>query len=282
MSIQVPFTKMHGLGNDYIYVNTMEHPLEDPSSLAIRWSDRHKGIGSDGLILIGPSDVADFSMRIFNADGSEALMCGNGARCVGRYIHDKGLSDKTELTLETLSGIKRLTLHPDAEGQVDSVSVQMGRGVPLPVLRADCRPSQLIYESMNVCGQTFRGTAIDVGNPHLVLFVPDALAAPVAKAGSVLENCPMFPVKANIEFAQVLDERHIRMRVWERGSGITQACGTGACATAVAAAMAGFVNPAGCTVIMDGGSLDISWDPVSKEISMTGPATMVYEGIIVL
>ena len=282
MSRLVPFTKMHGLGNDYIYVNTMEHPLEDPSSLSIRWSDRHKGIGSDGLILIGPSDAADFSMRIFNADGSEALMCGNGARCVGRYIHDKGLSDKTELTLETLSGIKRLSLHPGPDGEIESVSVQMGRGVLLPVQRADGKPAPLVYENINVCGQTFRATSIDVGNPHLVLFVPDALAAPVAQAGPVLENSPMFPYKANIEFAQVLDERHIRMRVWERGSGITQACGTGACATAVAAAMAGFVRPDACTVIMDGGNLDISWDSVTKEISMTGPATTVYEGVIVL
>lgn len=280
MGALIPFTKMHGLGNDYVYVNTMEHPLEDPSSLSIRWSDRHKGIGSDGLILIGSSSKADFSMRIFNADGSEALMCGNGSRCVGRYIHDKGLSDKLELTLETLSGIKRLTLHPGPDGEIESVSVQMGKGVPLPVLRTLGKPQPLVCENLNVCGQTYRATSVDVGNPHLVLFVPDALAAPVAEVGPILENSPMFPHKANIEFAQVLDQKHIRMRVWERGSGVTQACGTGACATAVAAAMAGFVRPEACTVIMDGGSLDLSWDPASKEIVMTGPATTVYEGVI--
>ena len=277
---RIPFTKMHGLGNDYIYVNTMEHPLSDPSGLSILWSDRHKGIGSDGLILIGSSDKADFSMRIFNADGSEALMCGNGSRCVGRYIHDKGLSDKTVLTLETLSGIKVLRLHLDECGEVTSVTVEMGKGLPLPVNRPDGCVGPLDREEVEACGMSFRGTSVDVGNPHLVLFVPDAEAAPVAEAGPVLENSPMFPNKANIEFAQILDPEHIRMRVWERGSGITQACGTGACATAVAAAMAGFTRPEGCTVIMDGGRLDVSWDPDTWEIRMTGTATTVFEGTI--
>ena len=277
---RIPFTKMHGLGNDYIYVNTMEHPLPDPSGLSILWSDRHKGIGSDGLILIGSSDKADFSMRIFNADGSEALMCGNGSRCVGRYIHDKGLSDKTVLTLETLSGIKVLRLHLDFEGEVESVTVDMGKGLPLPVRRADGSTGPLVQERIETCGIVFKGTSIDVGNPHLVLFVPDAEAARVSEIGPVLENSPMFPHKANIEFAQILDPEHIRMRVWERGSGITQACGTGACATAVAAAMAGLTRPECCTVIMDGGQLDVSWDPVTREIQMTGTATTVFEGTI--
>ena len=277
---RIPFTKMHGLGNDYIYVNTMEYPLSDPSGLSILWSDRHKGIGSDGLILIGSSDKADFSMRIFNADGSEALMCGNGSRCVGRYIHDKGLSDKTVLTLETLSGIKVLRLHLDESGEVASVTVEMGKGLPLPVNRPDGCVGQLDLEDVEACGMRFKGTSVDVGNPHLVLFVPDAEAAPVAEAGPALENSPMFPHKANIEFAQIIDEGHIRMRVWERGSGITQACGTGACATAVAAAMAGFTRPEGCTVIMDGGRLDVSWDLETREIRMTGTATTVFEGTI--
>ena len=279
---QIPFTKMHGLGNDYIYVNTMEHPLSDPSGLSIVWSDRHKGIGSDGLILIGSSDKADFSMRIFNADGSEALMCGNGSRCVGRYIHDKGLSDKTVLKLETLSGIKVLELHLDEKGQVRDVSVDMGKGVPLEVNLPDGSKGHWILDDLFACGMRFRGTAVDVGNPHLVLFVPDAEAAPVAEAGPLFEKDLMFPHRANIEFAQVLDKRHIRMRVWERGSGITQACGTGACATAVAAAMAGYTRPDKCTVIMDGGALDVSWDPVTKEIRMTGTATTVFEGTIEL
>lgn len=277
---QIAFTKMHGLGNDYIYVNTMEYPLENPAALSVKWSDRHKGIGSDGLILIGSSDKADFSMRIFNADGSEALMCGNGSRCIGRYIHDKGLSDKTEIRLETLSGIKVLRLRLDKEGQVLDVNVEMGKGTPLEVNLPDGSRGNWILGDLFACGKRFRGTAVDVGNPHLVLFVPDAEAAPVAEAGPLFENSPMFPDRANIEFAQVIDERHIRMRVWERGSGITQACGTGACATAVAAAMAGYTRPDGCTVMMDGGSLDVSWDPVTKDIHMTGTATTVFEGTI--
>ena len=256
----IPFTKMHGLGNDYIYVNAIEHPISDPARMSVLWSDRHKGIGGDGLILIGASRVADFSMRIFNADGSEGRMCGNGARCVASYIHDKGLSGKTVLTLETLSGIKTLRLHTDEAGQVDSVSVEMGKGI--------------------TGGQMFGGTVVNVGNPHLVLFVDDAEAAPVAQRGPQLEKDPAFPDGTNVEFAQVLDESHIRMRVWERGSGITQACGTGACATAVAAAAAGLTRPEKCTVIMDGGSLDVSWDPSTKEIVMTGPATPVFEGTI--
>ncbi len=279
---KIPFTKMHGLGNDYIYVNAMEYPIEDPSRLSVLWSDRHKGIGSDGLILIGASDCADFSMRIFNADGSEAMMCGNGSRCIGRYIHDKGLSDKTLIALETLSGIKMLKLNLDPSGQVRDVTVDMGKGVPLEVVLPDGSRGQWILEDAFACGKRFRGTAIDVGNPHLVLFVPDAEAAPVAEAGPLFEKDVMFPHRANIEFAQVLDERHIRMRVWERGSGITQACGTGACATAVAAAMAGYTRPDGCTVIMDGGSLEVSWDPATKEIRMTGTATTVFEGTIEL
>ena len=278
----IPFTKMHGLGNDYIYVNTIENPLADPSALSILWSDRHKGIGSDGLILIGSSDKADFSMRIFNADGSEALMCGNGSRCVGRYIHDKGLSDKTVLTLDTLSGIKVLRLHLDGRGEVKSVTVEMGKGVPLEVILPDGKKGHWILDDLFACGRSFRGTAVDVGNPHLVLFVPDAGAAPVAEAGPLFEKGIMFPNRANIEFAQILDDRHIRMRVWERGSGITQACGTGACATAVASAMAGYTRPEGCTVIMDGGSLDVSWDPDTKQILMTGTATTVFEGTIEL
>ena len=277
---RIPFTKMHGLGNDYIYINTMEHPIDDPARLSVLWSDRHKGIGSDGIILIGSSDKADFSMRIFNADGSEALMCGNGSRCVGRYIHDKGLSDKTVIRLETLSGIKVLNLHLDDQGQVRDVTVDMGKGVPLEVNLPDGNRGNWILDDLFACGKRFRGTAVDVGNPHLVLFVPDAEAAPVAEAGPLFEKDLMFPHRANIEFAQVLDERHIRMRVWERGSGITQACGTGACATAVAAAMAGYTRPDGCTVIMDGGSLDVSWDPATKEIRMTGTATTVFEGTI--
>ena len=276
----IPFTKMQGLGNDYIYVYVPEHPIADPAAFSKRWSDRRTGIGSDGLILIGSSDVADFSMRIFNADGSEARMCGNGSRCVGRYVYEKGLTDKTHITLETLSGVKTLTLHPDESGTVRSVSVGMGPGIPMQVLLPGGETGTFVGGRVHAAGQAFTGTAIDMGNPHLVLFVDDALAAPVAEAGPVLERLPMFPDRANIEFAQILDETHIRMRVWERGSGITAACGTGACATAVAAAMAGLTRPENCTVLMDGGALSVSWDPDTKLVTMTGPAETVFEGTI--
>lgn len=276
----ISFTKMQGLGNDYIYVNALKYPIADPAAFSRRWSDRRTGIGADGLILIGGSETADFSMRIFNADGSEARMCGNGARCVGRYLHDKGLTDKTVITLETLSGIKTLTLHSDEKGQVHEVTVGMGPGVPMQVLLPDGGRESFIGGQVHAAGQAFTGTAIDMGNPHLVLFVEDALSAPVAEAGPILERLPMFPDRANIEFAQILDEHHIRMRVWERGSGITAACGTGACATAVAAVMAGLTRPEGCTVLMDGGALSVSWDPVTKEVLMTGPAETVFEGTI--
>ena len=276
----IPFTKMEGLGNDYIYVNVLQCPIGDPAAFSRRWSDRRTGIGSDGLILIGGSQVADFSMRIFNADGSEARMCGNGARCVGRYLHDKGLTDKSIITLETLSGIKTLTLHPDASGAVRTVSVGMGPGVPLQVLLPGGETGPFVESRVTAAGQSFVGTAVDVGNPHLVLFVEDALSAPVAEAGPVLEHHPMFPDRANIEFAQILDEHHIRMRVWERGSGITAACGTGACATAIAAALAGYTQAENCTVLMDGGALSVSWDPDTKLVTMTGPAETVFEGTV--
>lgn len=279
MDKHITFTKMEGLGNDYIYVNVLQCPIDDPAAFSRRWSDRRTGVGSDGLILIGGSQVADFSMRIFNADGSEARMCGNGSRCVGRYVFEKGLTDKTHITLETLSGVKTLTLNLDGEGRIRDVSVGMGPGVPLAV---SLPGGTFLGGSVSAAGQQFTGTAIDMGNPHLVLFVPDALSVPVTEAGPVLEHNPMFPDRANIEFAQVLDAHHIRMRVWERGSGITAACGTGACATAVAAAMAGLTRPERCTVEMDGGSLVVSWDPETKEVTMTGPATTVFEGTIQL
>ena len=273
----VEFSKMHGLGNDYIYVNVMDTVLPNPDKLSILWSDRHKGIGSDGIILIGRSKKADFSMRIFNADGSEALMCGNGSRCVGKYVYDKGLTTKTEITLETLSGVKKLSLHPGADGKIESVTVGMGAGVPLQVKHGS---GTLVGETLNVGEGPTVCTAINMGNPHLVMFVKDALKAPVASVGPLMERNSMFPNRANIEFAQVLDRNHIRMRVWERGSGITCACGTGACATAVASAMQGYTDPTGCEVIMDGGSLKVTWDPDTKEVLMTGDANLVYEGKI--
>ncbi len=280
MDMPIAFTKMEGLGNDYIYVNVLECPIDDPAAFSRRWSDRRKGVGSDGLILIGGSDVADFSMRIFNADGSEGRMCGNGARCVGRYIHDKGLSPKTTLTLETLSGIKTLELELDGNGSVKAVTVGMGPGVPLEVCLPDGGRDTLIQCPVSALGHTWTGTAIDMGNPHLVLSVPDPEALNLPEIGPVLEHDPRFPDRVNVEFVRVLSPTLIRMRVWERGSGITAACGTGACASAVAMAMAGLTRPEGCTVRMDGGDLSVRWDPETKEVWMKGPAETVFEGTI--
>ena len=268
---------MQGLGNDYIYVNVMECPISNPEQFSIRWSDRRKGIGSDGLIMIGKSKVADFSMRIFNADGSEARMCGNGARCVGKYLHDKGLTDKTEIRLETLSGIKILKLRLAKDGTVDTVTVNMGQGLPLKVNHGS---GTMVGETLNVGEGPTVCSAIDMGNPHLVMFVKDAEKARVDEVGPFMEHHRMFPDRANIEFAQVLDRKHIRMRVWERGSGITFACGTGACATAVASAMQGYTDADGCDVIMDGGTLTVQWDPDTKEVLMTGAAEFVFEGTV--
>ena len=273
----IRFTKMQGLGNDYIYVNTMEYPITDPKQFSIRWSDRRKGIGSDGLIMIGKSAIADFSMRIFNADGSEARMCGNGARCVGKYLHDKGLTSKTQIKLDTLSGIKILNLHLDSDGKVDTVTVNMGQGLPLKVNHGS---GTLVGEKLNVGEGPTVCSAIDMGNPHLVMFVKDAEKSRVSEVGPLMEHHQMFPDRANIEFAQVLDRKHIRMRVWERGSGITFACGTGACATAVASAMQGYTDADGCDVIMDGGTLNVKWNPETKEVLMTGAAEFVFEGTV--
>lgn len=273
----IRFTKMQGLGNDYIYVNVMECPIANPEQFSIRWSDRRKGIGSDGLIMIGRSDIADFSMRIFNADGSEARMCGNGARCVGKYLHDKGLTTKTEIKLETLSGIKILKLHLAKDGTVDTVTVNMGQGLPLKVNHGS---GTMVGETLNVGEGPTVCSAIDMGNPHLVMFVKDAEKARVDEVGPFMEHNRMFPDRANIEFAQIIDRKHIRMRVWERGSGITFACGTGACATAVASAMQGYTDADGCDVIMDGGTLTIQWDPQTKEVLMTGAAEFVFDGTV--
>ena len=278
--MKVHFTKMHGLGNDYIYVDVRERELPNPSALSVAWSNRHTGIGSDGLVLIGGSQVADFSMRIFNADGSEALMCGNASRCIGKYLHDKHITDLTEIRLETLSGIKIIRLNLDAAGNVDTVTVDMGEGAPMGVIGLGGQEHLLVGEKVEACGHIFNGTAISMGNPHLVLLVPNAELAPVAEVGAELEYSPMFPNRTNVEFAEVIDRQHIRMRVWERGSGITQACGTGACATAVAAALADLTDADNCNVQMDGGSLHINWNPATRHVLMTGTATLVFEGEI--
>ena len=263
---KIRFTKMHGCGNDYIYVNAMEYAIADPQAAAIRWSDRHKGIGSDGLVLIDRSPVveADFAMRIFNADGSEAMMCGNASRCIGKYLYDRGLTDKTEVRLLTLSGVKTLRLHI-YNNKVETVTVDMGE----PRLEDERQflPSQLPQS----------GTFVSMGNPHFVMFTDQV--DQVGEVGQRLERHAAFPERCNIELAQVMADGRIRTRVWERGSGITEACGTGACATAVAACLTG---RAGRTsdIVMDGGTLHIEWREADNHVLKTGPAQFVFDGEI--
>lgn len=258
------FTKMHGLGNDYLYVYSETDP-ENPSALSMKLSDRHFGPGSDGMIWILPSQIADFRMRIFNADGSEAKMCGNGIRCVGKYVFEKGYTHKTLLTVETLSGIKKLKLFEE-NGKIVRVSVEMGKaeaGSPA---------------TLTVKGEKVTYTPVSVGNPHAVIFTEDAEKAPLEVLGPAIEHHSAFPGGVNVEFVQKIDEHTLRMRVWERGSGITMACGTGACASAAAAVNAEmFPEGSDVCVRLDGGDLLIR---VSKngEIVMTGPAETIYEG----
>ncbi len=266
MAEKIRFTKMHGCGNDYIYVNTMEHPIADPSAAAILWSDRHKGIGSDGLVLIDRSPIpeADFSMRIFNADGSEAMMCGNASRCIGKYLYERGLTSKESIRLLTLSGIKTLQLHVSG-GIAESITVDMGE----PVLEN--------AEQFAPTGNLTQGTFVSMGNPHYVIFTDDVNK--VEEAGHALEHHPAFPQRCNIEFAHIEKDGEIRTRVWERGSGITQACGTGACATAVAACLTGRAGRES-NIIMDGGTLHIEWRQSDNHILKTGPAAFVFDGEI--
>lgn len=268
MMQKVRFTKMHGLGNDYIYVDTLLYNIENPSRVAQLWSDRHRGIGSDGLVLIGRSHVpeADFTMRIFNADGSEAMMCGNASRCVGKYVYEKGLTTSKEVRLLTPSGIKTIHLRV-RDGLVDASTVDMGE----PVFEF---PLQFQPQ-----GASLReGTFVSMGNPHYVVFTEDIDAA--RQEGCGLEHHPAFPERCNIEFAEMRPDG-IRVRVWERGSGITQACGTGACAVAVAAALTGRAERRS-RILMDGGTLDVKWCLQDNHVYMTGPAEFVFEGEIEL
>ena len=271
----IHFTKMHGCGNDYIYVNVMSQVIPSPSEAARQWSDRHKGIGSDGLVLIDKSPVpeADFSMRIFNADGSEAMMCGNASRCIGKYLYERGLTDKTEIRLLTLSGVKILKIHlndMDDDGcrrVVDSVTVDMGE----PVLEDE----HLFNSSLGL--ELTEGTFVSMGNPHYVIFTDNV--DQVGDTGKILEYHPAFPQRCNIEFAHIENDGTIRTRVWERGSGITQACGTGACATAVATVLKGKAGRKN-KIVMDGGTLCIEWRETDNHVYMTGPATIVFDGEI--
>ncbi len=278
MKQKVGFTKMHGIGNDYIYINTLLYKVPHPGQASIAWSAYHTGIGSDGLVLIGApkaADEADFSMRIFNADGSEAMMCGNASRCIGKYLYERGMTTKTRIRLETLSGIKILELHVK-EGEVESVTVDMLE----PVLE---NPEQYVSPADGLLvadDKAFKGTFVSMGNPHFVIFVDDVEHLDIAHYGRLLEVNEAFPQRCNIEFAEIKGDGSIRTRVWERGSGITMACGTGACATAVAAALTGKVERKS-TIIMDGGRLEIDWSGADNHVYMTGSATFVFDGEII-
>lgn len=272
------FTKMEGLGNDYIYVNCFEQQLENPAAAAVALSDRHFGIGSDGLILIKPSDKADFTMDMYNSDGSRAEMCGNGIRCVGKYVYDYGLTDKTSISVETLAGIKYLELHC-LDGKVDTVMVDMGA----PILDAELVPvvsenRQVIDEEIVVGGKTYHTTCVSMGNPHSVVFVENTDTFPLEHIGPLFEKHEKFPRKINAEFVQVLDRKTVKMRVWERGAGETLACGTGACAVAVSCILNQKTEDE-VTVKLLGGDLVIRWDRDKNKVFMTGPAKVVFDGV---
>lgn len=274
------FSKMHGIGNDYIYVNCFEETVSEPEKVSAVLSDRHKGIGSDGLVLIMPSDKADFRMRIFNADGSEAMMCGNATRCIGKYVYDMGLTDKTDITLETNSGIKYLTLYIK-DGKVDSVTVDMGKAVLVPRdIPVNSDKERFISEPVEVCGKTWELTCVSMGNPHAVIFTQGVAELDLEKIGPHFENHSLFPNRVNTEFAEVIDDHTLNMRVWERGSGETFACGTGTCATVVAAVLNGICkHDEEVLVHLRGGDLRITYKS-DGTVLMTGPAEYVFEGTV--
>ena len=285
MKGKVRFTKMHGAGNDYIYVNTLLYSIPGPEKTAIAWSDRHKGIGSDGLVLIGKSPIpeADFSMRIFNADGSEAMMCGNASRCIGKYLYERALTTQTHIRLLTLSGVKKLELHVK-DNKVDSVTVDMGEPIFEDERQFDPEngTTNNLVKGYNLSiplppREGLRGGSlfVSMGNPHYVIFTDNI--DQVGEIGPILEHHPAFPQRCNIEFARIEPDGSIRTRVWERGSGITMACGTGACATAVAACATGRAGRKS-SIIMDGGTLDIEWRESDNHVYMTGPAAFVFDG----
>lgn len=277
MSEEILFTKMHGIGNDYIYINCLESTPRDIEQLAVEMSAPHTGVGSDGIILICPSDIADFRMRIFNADGSEARMCGNGSRCVAKYVYDYGLTDSTVITLETLGGIKTIHLHSGDDIRPTTADVDMGA----PIFAAAAVPAitqlqEIINQPVETSQGRFELTAVSMGNPHGVIIVDNPADIPLNNIGPELEHHPMWPERANIEFISIDCHNEITMRVWERGSGETMACGTGACASAAAAMRLGLVSPP-VTVHLLGGDLRISKNP-DGHIIMSGPAETVFEG----
>lgn len=272
------FTKMHGIGNDYIYFNCFKETIDDPNALSLKLSDRHCGVGGDGIVMILPSQVADFRMRMFNSDGSEGKMCGNATRCVGKYVYERGLTDKTTVTLETLSGIKTLVLDV-VDGEVQSVTVDMGKAelncAKIPVLSDS---ETLIGGEMTVGGKDWNVTCVSMGNPHCVTFTQGIAEMELDKIGPLFENNAKFPDRINTEFVEVIDERTLKMRVWERGAGETMACGTGACATVVAAVENGYCKRGEeVTVQLLGGNLKIKYLN-DGTVFMSGGATFVFDG----
>lgn len=273
------FTKMQGLGNDYVYVNCFKETIENPPEMAKKVSNRNFGIGSDGLIMINPSDVADFEMEMYNADGSRSEMCGNGIRCVGKYVYDYGLTEKEHISVETLAGIKYLDLTAE-DGKVKLVKVDMGSPELVPAnipIVAD--GDRVIDEPINVNGTEYRMTGVSMGNPHAVVYVEDVKGLDIETIGPAFENHERFPNRVNTEFVKVLDRNTVEMRVWERGSGETMACGTGACAVAVACILNGLTEDK-VTVKLLGGDLQIEWDKEADKVYMTGPAEVSFDGEI--
>ena len=276
------FTKMQGLGNDYVYVNCLRETIKNPAEVSKFVSDRHFGIGSDGLIMICPSKVADFEMQMYNADGSRGEMCGNGIRCVAKYVYDYGLTDKTSISVETLGGIKYLDLTVE-DGKVSLVKVDMGspRLAPsqIPIVPENPEDTRIIDAPLEVEGKIYYMTGVSMGNPHTVVYVDDVKGLDLLKIGPSFENHKRFPGRINTEFAHVLDRKTVEMRVWERGSGETLACGTGACAVAVASILNGLTEDR-VTVKLLGGDLLIEWDKEADKVYMTGPAKVVFDGEI--
>ena len=283
------FTKMEGLGNDYVYVNCFEEKVENPGELSKKVSDRHFGIGSDGLILIKPSAVADFTMEMYNADGSQSEMCGNGIRCVGKYVYDYGLTDKTEISVETLAGIKYLNLEVEKKedgdrGKVKLVTVNMGAPILSPAEIPVDLPTdedKILDYPVEIGGREYKITCVSMGNPHSVAVVEDVESFPIETVGPLFENNPIFPKRVNAEFVEIVSRDYAKMRVWERGSGETMACGTGTCATAVACMLKGLTDDT-VTIKLIGGELIIRWDREENLVYMTGPAKTVFDGEIEL
>lgn len=276
------FTKMHGLGNDYVYMDAINQNIENRAELAKFVSDRHFGIGSDGLILICPSEVADFKMQMFNSDGSEAEMCGNGIRCVGKFVYDKGLTNKTTISIETLAGIKVLEMQEE-QGKIKLVKVDMGEPIlepeKIPVKSNEYPVKNLVLKAVD---KEFKFTCVSMGNPHAITFIKeDVNNFDICKYGKILEINEAFPNKANIEFVNIIDDKNLKMRVWERGAGETLACGTGACAVAVSAMLNNYTQRK-VTVKLLGGDLEIEWNKEDNHVYMKGPATTVFEGQIFL